>query len=147
MTHPRPSAVVFFTCGLWLIGLGVYFAVFRPAFLPEDLRYIGGSIGPGAVSLAGIERWLKHVFIVMGGFIAASGVLTAFLAVSAVPARWRGTGVVLSIAGLATVATMSGTNFVIDSQFKWLLLVPAVLWGAGIAAYALERDGGGSLGR
>lgn len=50
----------------------------------------------------------------------------------------KGTGVVLAVAGLATVATMSWTNFVIESEFKWLLLAPAVLWCAGIAAYAVE---------
>ena len=140
MTRPRTSVIIFFACGLWLIALGAYFAVLRPALLPEDLRYIGGSAGLGQVSPAGLERWLHRVFIVMGGFIAASGMLTVFLAVSAVPARWKGTGVVLSAAGLATVATMSWTNFAIDSQFKWVLLAPAVLWCAGLVAYALERS-------
>ena len=130
--------VIFIACGLWLIALGLYFAVLRPALLPEDLRYIGGSVGRGQVSLAGLERWLKRVFIVMGGFIAASGILTMFLALSTVTPRRRGTGVVLSVVGLATVATMSWTNFAIESQFRWLLLVPAMLWGAGIAAYVRE---------
>ncbi len=139
MTRPRPSVAIFVTCGLWLVALGLYFAVLRPALLPEDLRYIGGSVGLGLVSLAGLERWLNRVFIVMGGFIAASGILTMFIALSTVASRRKGTGVVLAVAGLATVATMSWTNVVIESQFRWLLLAPAVLWCAGIAAYAVER--------
>ena len=138
MTRPRTSVVIFVACGLWLIALGLYFAVWRPALLPEDARYIGGSAGLGAVSLSGLERWLNRVFIVMGGFIAASGILTMFLAMTTVASRRKGTGLVLALAGLATVATMSWTNFVIDSQFKWLLLAPALLWCAGIAAYAVE---------
>jgi hypothetical protein len=29
------------TCGVWLIGLGLYFIFLRPPLLPEDPRYIG----------------------------------------------------------------------------------------------------------
>ena len=90
-------------------------------------------------ALPGLGRWLSHVFVVMGGFMAASGLLTAFLALTAVVARRRGTGLVLLMSGLATVVTMSWINFAIDSNFKWLLLVPAVLWFAGLVSYALER--------
>ena len=133
------SLLIFMTCGIWLIGLGLYFALLRPALLPEDPRYIGSSLVQIQTALPGLERWLRHVFIVMGGFMAAAGLLTIFLATTAIPARLKGTGIILLLAGLATVVTMSWTNFVIDSNFKWLLLVPAVLWFAGITAYALER--------
>ena len=138
LTRPRTSAIIFFTCGLWLLVLGLYFALLRPALLPEDLRYIGGSAGLERVSLPGLERWLHRVFVAMGGCIAACGVLTTFLAVSAVAERRARTGVVLCLVGLTTVATMSWTNFVIESDFKWLLLAPTALWAAGIAAYAFE---------
>ncbi len=40
----QPSVKVFVACGLWLVGLGAYFLLMRPALLPEDLRYIGASI-------------------------------------------------------------------------------------------------------
>ena len=135
----RISLLIFLTCGIWLIGLGLYFALLRPALLPEDLRYIGSSRAQIQSALPGFDRWLSHVFIVMGGFMAASGLLTAFLAATAVSARRQGTGIVLLLAGLATVVTMSLTNFAIDSNFKWLLLAPVVLWSAGIASYAFER--------
>jgi len=138
LTRPRASVIIFLTCGLWLLVLGLYFALLRPALLPEDLRYIGGRAGLERESLLGLERWLHRVFIVMGGFIVACGVLTSFLAVTAVAERRAGTSVVLCLVGLATVATMSWTNFVIQSDFKWLLLAPTILWGAGMAAYAFE---------
>ena len=138
LTRPRASVIIFLTCGVWLLALGSYFALLRPALLPEDLRYIGGNGGIDPVSLLGLDRWLHRVFVVMGGFIAACGVLTAFLAVTAVAERRARTNVVLCLVGLATVATMSWTNFVIESDFKWLLLVPAALWAAGLAAYAFE---------
>ncbi len=136
----RISVLIFQTCGIWLMGLGVYFALLRPSLLPEDPRYIGSSLAQITSALPGLDRWLRHVFIVMGGFMAASGLLTTFLAATAVSARQKGTGIVLLVAGFATVVTMSATNFVIDSDFKWLLLAPVVLWFAGIAVYAIERD-------
>ena len=71
--------------------------------------------------------------------MAASGLLTTVLAATAVSARRQGTSIVLLLAGLATVMTMSWTNFAIDSNFKWLLLAPAVPWFTGIAAYIYER--------
>ena len=49
---------VFIACGIWLIGLGLYFMLLRPPLLPEDLRYMGTSAGeiqspmPGAGTLA-----------------------------------------------------------------------------------------------
>lgn len=138
----QTSVIAFVACGIWLIGLGAYFALLRPALLPEDPRFIGSSLALIQSSLPGLERWLKHVFTVMGGFMAGAGILTTFVAATAVSARQRGTGAVLLLAGLATVVTMSWTNFAIDSNFKWLLLAPAVLWLAGVAAYWLGRESG-----
>lgn len=135
----RISVLIFLACGVWLVGLGGYFALLRPALLPEDPQFIGSSLAQIQSAVPGMERWLNRVFIVMGGFIAASGLLTIFLAVTAVTAREKGTGVVLLLTGLATVVTMSWTNVAINSNFKWLLLAPAVPWFAGVASYALER--------
>ncbi len=131
--------IIFLTCGIWLMGLGLYFALLRPALLLEDPRYIGSSLAQVQSALPGLDRWLRHVFIVMGAFMAASGLLTIFVAATAVSAQRKGTGIVLLLTGLATVVTMSWTNFVIDSNFKWLLLAPTILWFVGIAAYAHER--------
>ncbi len=139
ISRRQASAPIFFACGIWLIGLGLYFVLLRPALLPEDAGYIGSSAAQIDSAVPGLDRWLGHVFTVLGGFMAASGVLTTFLAATVIPARRRGTGVVLLLVGLATVVTMSWTNFAIDSNFKWLLLAPAVLWCAGVVAYALER--------
>jgi hypothetical protein len=142
LTLQRSRSVVrliFMACGIWLIGLGLYFIVLRPPLLPEDPRYIGASLDHIQLTLPGLGRWLNHVFNVMGGFMAALGLLAAVLAVTAVPARSKGTGGILLAAGLASVVTMSWTNFAIDSTFKWLLFVPAVLWIVGTALYAFER--------
>ena len=129
------SKWIFVACGIWLIGLGGYFMLARPPLLPEDLRYLGLSAIQVEMLLPHLVSWLRNVFTVMGGFIAGCGVLTIFVSVRAVPQCLHGTGIALGCAGLLTVATMSWTNFVLDSDFKWLLLVPAVAWLLGLVSY------------
>ncbi len=135
----RASAWFFLACGIWLVGLGAYFVLLRPPLLPEDPRFMGSTLPQIRAALPGLDSWLNHVFNVMGGFMAGAGALTAYLALTAVPARTPGAGIVLALVGLATVVTMSWTNFAIDSSFKWVLLVPALLWAAGVVCYGLER--------
>lgn len=40
-------------CGVWHIGLGLYFIFLRPALLPEDLRYIG--VNPGQPTASRVQ--------------------------------------------------------------------------------------------
>jgi hypothetical protein len=77
------------------------------------------------------------VFTVMGGYMIGSGALTVFLARAAMPKRLPGTVLALCIAGLSTVVLMSAMNFVLHSDFRWVLLVPAVCWVVGVIAYVL----------
>ena len=135
----RVSIWIFTSCGIWLIGLGGYFMFIRSPLLPEDLRYLGSSATQVEALLPNMASWLRNVFTVMGGFIAGCGVLVFFVSVRVVPQPVDGTGIVLGVTGLLTVATMSVTNFVIDSDFKWLLLVPPVIWLLGLVTYAIAR--------
>ena len=64
--------------------------------------------------------------------------LTVFVAATAVPARNRGTGTILALVGVLTVVIMSATNFMIDSDFKWMVLAPALLWFSGVVCYFLR---------
>ena len=135
----RLSKWIFVACGIWLMGLGGYFMFVRPTLLPEDLRYLGSSASQIEVVLPRLGPWLRNVFTVMGGFIAGCGVLIIFVSVRAIPRRIQGTGTALGCVGLLTVATMSWTNFVLDSDFKWLLLAPAVAWLFGLVSYEVGR--------
>ena len=125
----------FVACGIWLIGLGGYFIFARPPLLPEDLRYMGANAIQVEQLFPNLASWLKNVFTVMGGFMAGCGVLTVFLGVRVITQCIRGTGIALGVAGLLTVATMSWINFVLDSDFKWLLLAPVLAWLLGLVCY------------
>ena len=130
------SMFIFIACGIWLIGLGLYFMLLRPSLLPEDLRYMGISPGEIQSAMPGLERWLQRVFTVMGGFMTGAGVLTILVAMNASAAREKWTWIVLALAGLFTVGTMSLTNFQLNSDFKWLLLIPSLLWIIGLVCRA-----------
>ena len=145
MTNSRRlplSAKAFLVCGLWLIALGFYFIFLRPALLPEDPRYIGSSIEAIRAAVPGLERWLGHVFNVMGGFMVVSGVMTLLVVRRAFARHDRATFAGLLIAGVAGVTLMSATNFLLHSDFRWELLLPALLWGAGIFCYLREGMSG-----
>jgi hypothetical protein len=123
-------------CGIWLLVLGSYFIFVRPALLPEDFRFIGAT--PEALSQAapGLYLWLRRVFAVMGGFMLGGGALTLCLVGQLQRRRVR---VGLWLAGLATVGLMSAINFAIDSDFKWILLLPALGWLAALCIAGLPQ--------
>ena len=126
-------------CGVWLVGLGLYFIALRPSLLPEDARFMGATLAQIQEAVPGLERWLQKVFMAMGGFIVSSGVLTVLVATTAMPARRNGTSWAIGISGGFSVALMSVVNFVLYSDFRWLLLVPVLLWLAGLVLYVAKR--------
>lgn len=134
----KPSAKLFLACGIWLVVLGLYFILLRPALLPEDPRFIGLSLDAIRSAAPGLERWLGHVFDVMGGFMVATGALTIVVACRLPERRERRTFIALLVAGAASVALMSATNFLLHSDFRWPLLLPALLWLVGLACYWRE---------
>jgi len=134
---PR-SAWILLTCGLWLGVLGLYFMLIRPALLPEDVRFVGKPLARIQAAIPELAHWLKLVVVVLGGFATGTGLSSTHLAVVALPHRPRGASWVIAVVGLSTVVRMSAVNFGLHSDFRWVLLVPTFLWGAGRAAYLLE---------
>jgi hypothetical protein len=137
-TH-KVSTWMLMACGIWLIALGLYFIFLRPPLLPEDLRFMGTSLAQVRAAVPGLEAWLQRVFTVMGGFMAGAGALTVFVASTAMPLRSKGTSWAIAFSGALTVALMSASNFALHSDFRWLLLIPALVWLAGLALYVARR--------
>jgi hypothetical protein len=110
-TQPYSSKVLAL-CGLILIGMGLYFALRRPALLPEDARATrvrrSRSLGPPFRAF-----WI--------GSRRVSGTVT--------------------LAGLTSIGWMAAVNFIIDTDYKWLLLAFAALWGAALELFWLEGRG------
>ena len=127
--------------GVILMGMGLYFGFMRPPLLPEDTRFMGASLEQIQIVLPGLQPWLARVFGVLGGFMAATGVLTVYVAATGFRAGKPGAGAVVLISGLASIGWMAATNFLIDSEFKWLLLVFALPWVAALALARSSRRG------
>ena len=126
-------------CGVWHVALGLYFIFVRPALLPEDVRYMGADLQALQAAAPRLSGWLDKVFTVMGGFMAGAGVLIAYFGWAVMPLRLRGTMAVLVSTGALTLGLMSAVNFVLHSDFRWLLVLPPFGWAAAVLLY-LARD-------
>ena len=123
--------------GILLIGLGLYFMFLRPALLPEDPRYMGTSLTEIQQTMPGLLLWLRRVFWVMGGFMLASGLLITYIAVTTFQQLSRSARVLVALANLVSIGWMAIVNFIIDSDFKWLLLAFNLPW---ILAFFLSLE-------
>ena len=79
--------------------------------------------------------------------MTAAGVLTLHLALTAMPRRLPSTSGVVALAGVGTVGLMSAVNFVLASDFRWILILPALVWALGAALYAFEPRRAGEMAR
>lgn len=98
--------------------------------MPEDLRFARTS-GPQVEAAApGMDAWLQWVFAVLGGQMTAVGILLIAFSWRV----WRGAAptrtdaAAYAGAGAFTVLLMSGVNFAIGSDFRWVLVLPVILW-------------------
>jgi hypothetical protein len=130
------SLLVLFGAALVLMGL--YFALLRPPLLPEDVRFFGASQAQLDSVAPQLASWLKQVFRVMGGYVAATGVLTITLAATSFRQEQRFAAVGAFIGGLSSIGLMTAINFSIDSDFKWVLLAIASLWVSSMLLFWSE---------
>jgi hypothetical protein len=134
-----PSSIVLMITGITLIGTGIYFLFLRPPLLPEDIRYMALPPAPLDVLRPRLELWLTHVFRVMGGYVLATGVLMVTLAVTSFRQHSTPAAIGALIGGAASIGWMAVVNFLIDSDFKWILLAMALLWAASLVLFWVEK--------
>jgi len=133
-----PSSLVLIMAGIALIGVGLYFILLRPPLLPEDVRYLALPTAQLDILRPRLELWLTQVFRVMGGYVLATGVLAVALAVTAFRAHQKGAAIGVLIGGAASIGWMAAINFIIDSDFKWVLLGMALIWACSLVCFGLR---------
>ena len=69
----------------------------------------------------------------------ATGLLTVHVAITTFRSDPSGATMVVALSGLVSIGGMAVTNFAIDSDFKWLLLLFTLPW---VLAIALSWAGG-----
>ena len=134
----KAAPLLLMASGAVVMGIGLYFVFLRPALLPEDVRFIGGTMESIRSGLPGLASWLGKVFTVMGGYIFAAGLLTAYVALNLLRAPRPEGWLVALLAGLSSIGVMSAVNFVIDSDFKWPLFGVALLWASSLLLHVLS---------
>ena len=63
----------------------------------------------------------------------ATGLLTVHVAITTFRSARPGATMVVALSGLVSIGGMAVTNFAINSDFKWLLLVFTLPWVAALA--------------
>lgn len=125
--------------GLLLVAMGVYFVLLRPPLLPEDLRYMKTTLPVIHDAAPDLSAWLQKVFWVMGGYIFTTGLLIVFISFTSFRHRSPGVFSLVSLAGISSIGSMTVVNFMIGSDFKWLLLIFALPWAFSLILYRLHK--------
>lgn len=77
-----------------------------------------------------LNVWLTHVFRVMGDYILATGFLAMALAATDFRRHQWIAELHALVGGAVYDRLMAVVHFVIDPDFKWVLLRTAMLWAA-----------------
>lgn len=133
------SASILALGGFILFAMGFYFVFIRPPLLPEDLRYMKTTLVTIDNSAIGLAIWLQKVFWVMGSYILTTGLLTIFIAFTSFQKRTQGAFAIVAITGMSSIGCMTIVNFIINSDFKWILLFFTLPWLIALMLYSLHK--------
>ena len=133
------SSIVLSLAGIILSVIGLYFIFIRPSLLPEDLRYMASSLQNVNEHMPGLANWLQKVFYVLGSFIVTTGVLTIFIAPTSFRKRLPGTAIIVAFAGITSIGLMTVVNFMIGSDFRWVLLAFTLPWIIALILYRFHK--------
>lgn len=125
--------------GIILVCIGLYFVLLRPPLLPEDLIYMDSTLHYAKENIPGLLNWLQKVFWVMGAYIFTTGLLIIFISFTSFRTRLRGAFIVVALAGITSIGSMTVVNFIIGSDFKWLLLIFTLPWVIALILYRLKK--------
>jgi hypothetical protein len=112
------SAALSGLLGFLTIVTGLYFALLRPAMLPEDERLTGVAVATLPPEFAG---WLSIVFRTWAGFMIGFGVLllAAAMYLRTDNSRWIRGGVAASV--LIAFSSFLVSNIQLRSDFLWFI--------------------------
>jgi hypothetical protein len=139
MRRERIGGVLLLCLGILTLGTGAYFLFFRPALLPEDMRFTGAD--PRLLDPR-MSTWLSIVFRTWGGFMAAFGILLGAVGANLLSARQG----IVRWGAAAAVLVAFGRFFLSNLQLRsdYLPFIAGLFTIAAIAASFLtsSRDRG-----
>ena len=123
-----------------MVGLGLYFIFLRPPLLPEDLRFMDASLAQIQNTIPRLQLWLARVFGVLGGYMIATGLLTIYVSITDFRIGKIAASAVVFISGLASIGWMVVVNFMIGSDFRWLLLALSLPWVVALSLSWISKS-------
>ena len=121
------------------MGMGIYFVLFRPALLPEDYAYMGTNITNVNENIPLMVHWLQKVFWVLGCYIFSTGLMMFYISRTLFKRFAKGTFVIILVTGITSILSMTVINFIIQSDFKWILLLFTLPWLGSLCLYTFEK--------
>ena len=125
--------------GFLLAGMGMYFIFLRPPLLPEDLQYMNTTLSVVQNNIFNLSTWLQKVFWVLGGYIFTTGLLAMYVAQTTFHTRTRGAFIIVALAGITSIGSMTIVNFILQSDFRFVLLVFTIPWLLALILYSLHK--------
>ena len=114
--------------GFFHAGIGMYFIFLRPPLLPEDLQYMNTTLSVVKNNIFSLSAWLQKVFWIMGCYIFTTGLLTMYVAQTSFRTRTHGAFIIVLITGITSIGSMAIINFILQSDFKFVLLAFTIPW-------------------
>ncbi len=133
------SSTLLALAGFLLVGIGIYFVFLRPPLLPEDFRYMQSSLSGIENGVPRLSVWLQKVFWVMGGYIFTTGLFTIYIALTSFRTRATAVFGIVVLAGITSIGCMTAVNFILGSDFKWVLLSFTLPWIISLALYKFHK--------
>ena len=125
--------------GLLLVVMGIYFVFLRPSLLPEDLSYMNTSLPVVKNNIPELLIWLQKVFWVMGSYIFTTGLLIIYIAQTTFRTRTQGAFIIVLIAGITSIGSMTIVNFILKSDFKFVLIAFTLPWVISLILYRYHK--------
>ena len=142
------AAWLFGVGGAVLVGIGGFFMCARPALLPEDLRYLDRSVDAIETAIPRLRGWLRLVFIVLGGYAVATGILTLYVAATEIGDASPLAVSVLAVTGACSigvmaVVSMSATPLPVSRPFATscsrTVLSPSKVVNTSVSAFSVAN--------
>ena len=88
---------------------------------------------------ASILAFGGFLLLVMGSYIFTTGLLTIYIAFTSFHTRTRGAYGLVALSGISSIGTMTVVNFMIGSDFKWILLIFTLPWVIAMILCGIEK--------
>lgn len=130
----RVSSAIFALIGFLTVGFGLFQIFFRSnfIFLPEDISFTGVNGGILLSSNPALFSWLTLVMRAWGVFILSTGLFIIFITLIPYRRGERWSWFAFLVSGASSLPIFLLGNFIIKSDFLFVLVSIAILYALAL---------------